>query len=66
MERFHSHLSLMKIKKIVKSQANFFFKSVSGHAAKQVIEGLPSNKPTTGEITIKIFKESRFTFEDFT
>ena len=56
----------MKIKKIVKSQANFFFKSVSGHAAKQVIEGLPSNKPTTGEITIKIFKESRFTFEDFT
>ena len=30
---------------------------------KEAIEGLPSNKATTREIPIKIFKESGFTFE---
>ena len=33
---------------------------------KEVIEGLASNKPTTGEIPIKILKESEFTFEYLT
>ena len=33
---------------------------------KEVIEGLPSNKATAGEIPIKILKESGFTFEYLT
>ena len=33
---------------------------------KEVIEGLPSNKATAGEIPIKILKESGFTFEYWT
>ena len=31
-------------------------------SVKEVIERLPSNKATTGEIPIKILKESEFTF----
>ena len=33
---------------------------------KEVIEGLPSNKTTAGDIPIKILKESGFTFEYLT
>ena len=33
---------------------------------KEVIEGLPSNKVTAGEIPIKILKERGFTFEYLT
>ena len=35
-------------------------------SVKKVIEGLPSNKATAGEIPIKIFKENGFTFEYLT
>lgn len=48
---------------MVSSQAKFFFKQINVHAAKQVIKVLPLNEATIVEIPIKIFKESRFTFE---
>ena len=44
-------------------KSKFSFQPFSVHTAKEVIEGLPSNKATAGEISIKILKKSGFTFE---
>ena len=66
LKRFHNHPSLIKIKQLVNNQAKFSFQPVSVYTVKEVIEGLASNKPTTGEIPIKILKESEFTFEYLT
>ena len=66
LKRFHNHPSLTKIKQLVNNQAKSFFQPVSVHTVKEVIEGLPSNKVTAGEIPIKILKESEFTFEYLT
>ena len=66
MERFHNHPSLIKIKQRVNNQAKFFFEPVSVHVVNDIIEGLPSNKATAGEIPIKTLKESGFTFEYLT
>ena len=63
LKRFHNHPSLIKIKQLVNNQAKFSFQPVSVYTVKEVIEGLPSNKATAGEIPIKILKESGFTFE---
>ena len=54
---FHNHSSLIKIKQLVNNQAKFSFQPVSVQAVKEIIEGLPSNKATVGEIPIKILKE---------
>ena len=62
LERFHNHPSLIKIRQLVNNQAKFSFQPVSVLTVKVVIEGLPSNKTTAGEIPIKILKESGFTF----
>ena len=62
LKRFQNHPSLIKIKQLVNNQAKFSFQPVSAHTVKEVIEGLPSNKATAGEIPIKILKESGFTF----
>ena len=51
---------------LVNNQARFYFQPVSVHTVKEVIEGLPSNKTSAGEIPIKILKESGFTFEYLT
>ena len=56
LKRFHNHLSLIKIKQLVSNQAKFSFQTVSVHTLKEVIEGLPPNKPTAGEIPTKILK----------
>ena len=61
-KRLHNHSSLIKIKQLVNNQVKFSFQPVSVHTVKEVIERLPSNKATTGEIPIKILKESEFTF----
>ena len=66
LKRFHNHWSLIKIKQLFNSQEKFPFQPVSVYAVKEVIEGLPSNKATAGEIPIKILKESGFTFEYLT
>ena len=66
LKRFHNHPGLIKIKQLVDNQAKFSFQSVSVHNVKEVIEGLPSNKATSGEIPIKVLKESGFTFEYLT
>ena len=66
LKRFHNHPRLIKIKQLVNNQAKFSFQPVSVYAVKEVIEGLPSNKATAGEIPIKILKESGFTFEYLT
>ena len=66
LKRFHNHPSLIKIKQLVNNQAKFSFQPVSVYAVKEVIEGLPSNKATVGEIPIKILKESGFNFEYLT
>ena len=58
--------SLIRIKQLVNNQAKFSFQPVSVYTVKEVIEGLASNKPTAGEIPIKILKESGFTFEYLT
>ena len=58
--------SLIKIKQLVNNQAKFFFEPVSVHVVNDIIEGLPSNKATAGEIPIKTLKESGFTFEYLT
>ena len=58
--------SLIRIKQLVNNQAKFSFQPVSVYTVKEVIEGLPSNKATAGEIPIKILKESGFTFEYLT
>ena len=42
LKRFHNHPSLIKIKQLVNNQGKFSFQPVSVHAAKEVIEGLPS------------------------
>ena len=52
--------------KPLNNQAKFAFEPVSVYAVKEVIEGLPLNKATTGEIPLKILKESGFTFEYLT
>ena len=54
------------MKQLVNNQAKFSFKPVSVHTVKEVIEGLPSNKATAGEIPINILKESGFNFEYLT
>ena len=36
------------------SQAKFSFQSVSIYTVKEVMEGLPSNKNTAGEIPLRI------------
>ena len=54
LKRFHNHPRLIKIKQLVNNQAKFSFQPVSVYAVKEVIEGLPSNKATAGEIPIKI------------
>ena len=64
MKKFNP--SLIKIRQLVNNQAKFSFQLVSVHTVKEVIEGLPSNKATAGEIAIKILKESGFTFEYWT
>ena len=56
LKRFHYHPSLIKIKQLVNNQAKFSFQPVSVHIVKEVIERLPSNKATAGEIPIKILK----------
>ena len=76
LKKFHNHPSLIKIKQLANNQAEFsyqpskaflsIFFSVSVHTVKEVIEGLPSNKATSGEIPIKILKESGFNFEYLT
>ena len=66
MKRFHNHPRLIKIKQLVNNQAKFSFQPVSVYTVKEVIEGLPSNKATAGEIPIKTLKESGFTFEYLT
>ena len=66
MKRFHNHPSLIKIKHLVGNQAKFSFQLVNVYTVKEVIEELPSNKATAGEIPIKILKESGFTFEYLT
>ena len=66
LKRFHNHPRLIKIKQLVNNQAKFSFQPVSVYAVKEVIEGLPSNKATVGEIPIKILKESGFNFEYLT
>ena len=66
MERFHNHPSLIKIKQLVNNQAKFFFEPVSVHVVNDIMEGLPSNKATAGEIPIKTLKESGFPFEYLT
>ena len=54
LKRFHNHPSLIKIKQLVNNRAKFSFQPVSVYTVKRVIEGLPSNKATAGEIPIKI------------
>ena len=66
LKRFHNHPSLIKIEQLVNNQAKFSFQPVSVYTVKEVIEGLPSNKATAGEIPSKILKESGFTFEYLT
>ena len=66
LKRFQNHSSLIKIKKLVNNQAKFSYHLVGVHTVKEVIEGLPSNKATAGEIPFKILKESEFTFEYLT
>ena len=66
LKRFHNHPSLIKIKQLVNNQAKFSFQPVIVYTVKEIIEGLPSNKVTAGEIPIKILKESGFTFEYLT
>ena len=66
LKRFHNHPSLIKVKQLVNNQAKFSFQPVSVHTLKENIDGLPSNKATTGEIPIKILKESGFTFQYLT
>ena len=58
--------SLIKIKQLVNNQGKFSCQPVSFYTVKEVIEGLPSNKVTAGEIPIKILKERGFTFEYLT
>ena len=66
LKRFQNHPSLIKIKKLVHDQAKFSYQPVGIHTVKEVIEGLPSNKATVGEIPTEILKESEFTFEYLT
>ena len=66
LKRFHNHPSLIKIKQLVNNGAKSSFQPVSVYTVKRVIEGLPSNKATAGEIPIKTWKESGFTFEYLT
>ena len=66
MKRFNNHPSLTKIKQLVNNQIKFSFQPVSVHTVKEVIEGLPSNRATAGEIPIKILKENGFSFQYLT
>ena len=67
MKRLHNHPSLIKIKQVVNNQAKFSFPPVNAHTVKEVIERLERlERSTAGEIPIKIFKESGFTFEYLT
>ena len=66
LKRFHNHQSSIKIRQLVNNQAKFSFQPVSVHTVKEVIESLPSNKATAGEISMKILKESGFTFQYLT
>ena len=60
LKRFHNHQSSIKIRQLVNNQAKISFQPVSVHTVKEVIESLPSNKATAGEISMKILKESGF------
>ena len=63
LKGFHNYQCLIKLKQLVNNQAKFSFQPVTVHTVKEVAEGLLSNKATAGEISIKILKQSGFTFE---
>ena len=50
LKKSHNHTILIKIKQVVNNQAKFSFQLVSAHTMKEVIERLPSNKATAGDI----------------
>ena len=61
MFNFSNHPIILKIKE--KFQLNkFFFQHVSEATVSNVVKNVPSNKASTGEISIKILKESKFVF----
>ena len=63
LKGFHNHQFLIKLKQLVNNEAKFSFHPVTVHTVKEVVEGLLSNKATAGKISIKILKQSGFTFE---
>ena len=66
LKRFDNHSSLIKIKQLVNNQTKSSFQPVTVHTVKEIIEGLPSNKATVGEIPLTILEESEFNFEHLT
>ena len=56
----------MLFKQLVYNQTKFSFQPISIHTVIEVMEGLPSNKATAGDIPVTTLKESGLSFEYLT
>ena len=59
---FQTTFSILKIKETFELNKRFSFQHVSEAAVRKVVKNVPSDKVSTGEIPIKILKESTFCF----
>ena len=61
---FSNHPSILKIKEKFQLNKRFSFQHVSEATVRKVVKNLPSDKVSTGEIPIKILKDSTFCFPE--
>ena len=66
IHNFSNHPSILKIKEKVPLNKIFSFQHVSEATVRKVVQNLPSNKVSAGEIPSKILKESTFCFPELT
>ena len=59
---FQTTFSILKIKETFELNKRFSFQHVSEATVRKVVKNVPSDKVSTGEIPIKILKESTFCF----
>ena len=63
---FQTTFSILKIKETFELNKRFSFQHVSEATVRKVVKNVPSDKVSTGEIPIKILKESTFCFSQIT
>ena len=66
VKKYQNHPSISKIKQNYRHDVNFQFQPVSVSLVKKIIQSLPSNKSSGGEIPLRLLKNCGFTFNQLT